>query len=282
MQQPARSHPVLSIRVGVIRTLSRELPEETANVAMVYEGSTQAVMMASPADLGDFAVEEFSLSERIVDRPGEIESLEVAAHQKWHRAPDVAQQRAVRGPDAPPSLRGRSGRLRPMRHRQSRRGAASASVGDCPESRADHRRRRSRSGSAGELAAAAPIGPGRSTPPRSIALGRGFLPPARMSGGTMLLDQLIGALALDGVDASTGAVVLTSRVSVEMVQKSVLAGAPVVIAVSAPTGPCGAACRGCWHDTGRAGARRRLRGLHTTPPYRQRRPLRCRLASRTT
>ena len=54
MQQPARSHPVLSIRVGVIRTISRELPEETA-IAMVYEGSTQAVMMASPNPSGNWA-----------------------------------------------------------------------------------------------------------------------------------------------------------------------------------------------------------------------------------
>src|SRR5262245_26585379 len=78
MHEPAHSHPALAMRVGVIRTISRELPEETA-VAMVYGGSTQAVMMASPSDLRDFAV-GFSLSERIVDGPGEIESLEVAPH----------------------------------------------------------------------------------------------------------------------------------------------------------------------------------------------------------
>jgi FdhD protein len=45
------------------------------------------------------------------------------------------------------------------------------------------------------------------------------------------LDNLIGATP----DSSLGAVVLTSHVSVEMVQKSAMAGASVILAVSAPT-----------------------------------------------
>jgi FdhD protein len=49
------------------------------------------------------------------------------------------------------------------------------------------------------------------------------------------LDKLIGAMAFAGLDAAQGAIVLTSRVSVEMVQKTVIAGCTVLIAVSAPT-----------------------------------------------
>jgi FdhD protein len=49
------------------------------------------------------------------------------------------------------------------------------------------------------------------------------------------LDKLAGALARDGASARDGLVVLTSRVSVEMVQKSAAIAAPVVVAVSAPT-----------------------------------------------
>jgi FdhD protein len=45
------------------------------------------------------------------------------------------------------------------------------------------------------------------------------------------LDKLIGPTP----DCSLGAVVLTSRVSVEMVQKSAMAGASLILAVSAPT-----------------------------------------------
>ena len=49
------------------------------------------------------------------------------------------------------------------------------------------------------------------------------------------LDKLAGALARDGVGASAGAIILTSRVSVEMVQKTAAIGAPIIVAVSAPT-----------------------------------------------
>jgi FdhD protein len=49
------------------------------------------------------------------------------------------------------------------------------------------------------------------------------------------LDKLAGALLRDGVPGNTGMVLLTSRVSVEMVQKSAAIGAPLIVAVSAPT-----------------------------------------------
>jgi FdhD protein len=49
------------------------------------------------------------------------------------------------------------------------------------------------------------------------------------------LDKLAGALAQTKTAASDGLVLLTSRVSVEMVQKSAAMGAPMVVAVSAPT-----------------------------------------------
>ena len=48
-------------------------------------------------------------------------------------------------------------------------------------------------------------------------------------------DKLIGRLHRQRVEAGQGIVLLTSRVSVEMVQKSACIGAPIIVAVSAPT-----------------------------------------------
>ncbi len=49
------------------------------------------------------------------------------------------------------------------------------------------------------------------------------------------LDKLVGAVATAGLDPAKGFVLLTSRVSVEMVQKSAMLGAEIIVAVSAPT-----------------------------------------------
>src|SRR2546430_10834202 len=49
------------------------------------------------------------------------------------------------------------------------------------------------------------------------------------------LDKLSGALAQASIVASEGIVLLTSRVSVEMVQKTAAIGAPAMVSVSAPT-----------------------------------------------
>lgn len=49
------------------------------------------------------------------------------------------------------------------------------------------------------------------------------------------LDKLAGALVRAGRKASHGAILMTSRVSVELVQKAAMMGAPVLAAISAPT-----------------------------------------------
>ena len=50
------------------------------------------------------------------------------------------------------------------------------------------------------------------------------------------LDKLIGALLKSGVDARSGFVVVTSRASFEMIQKTTVLGAPLMAAISGPTG----------------------------------------------
>ena len=49
------------------------------------------------------------------------------------------------------------------------------------------------------------------------------------------LDKLVGALARRGVDPASGFVLVTSRCSFEMVEKSAAFGARAIVAVSAPT-----------------------------------------------
>ena len=66
----------LAFTAGRASDDSRVLPEEVA-VALSYNGSTHAVMMATPADLVDFAY-GFSLTEGIAT-PDEIDTVETVA-----------------------------------------------------------------------------------------------------------------------------------------------------------------------------------------------------------
>ena len=231
MPRPSHSVPSVAVAGGSARPTTRDIPEETA-VALSYNGTTQAVMMATPADLQEFAV-GFSLGEGIVDHPDQIERLEIEELdagidcQMW--LSDAAadrlgeRRRQIAGPVGC-GLCGIDSLEQAMR--------------PLPQLPPDS----VCTGSVRLLHAMHMLRKGQKLHDLTRGVhGAGFLHSddsvtvKEDVGRHNALDKLIGSLTLDGVDPASGAILLTSRVSVELVQKTVLAGAPILIAVSAPT-----------------------------------------------
>jgi FdhD protein len=75
--------PHAAVRVDRVdhrqRQASRTLAEETP-IALAYNGTSTAVLMATPADLTEVAT-GFSLTEAIIRQPCEIEDLDIVRHQ---------------------------------------------------------------------------------------------------------------------------------------------------------------------------------------------------------
>ncbi|NKX44842.1 formate dehydrogenase accessory sulfurtransferase FdhD [Roseicyclus persicicus] len=212
------------------REVTRALPEEVP-VAVTCNGTTQAVMMCTPADLEEFAV-GFALTEGYAT-PDQIERVEILEAEAgiearlWiaeEAAAELgARRRAMLGPVGCglcgiESLEQALRVLPPVSARTTltraeAAGALDALRGHQPLHDLTH-----------AVHAAGLLMPGR-----GIVLAREDV------GRHNALDKLIGAALRAGIDPAAGAVVLTSRVSVEMVQKTVLAGAGLLIAASAPT-----------------------------------------------
>jgi FdhD protein len=218
-------------RDGEATPALRTIPEETP-IALTYGRSTFAVMMATPADLTDFAV-GFSLSEGIVQRPAEIAALEVVA---------VADGVELRMDLA-------EGRQSSLARRQ-RRITGPGGCGLCGmDSLAEAVRPMPEVGSGGTFSpadiqaalAAMPETQRINALTRAVHAaafwtpGHGLVALREDVGRHNALDKLVGAMAVAGVRAADGIVLLSSRVSVEMVQKAAVLGAPLIVAVSAPT-----------------------------------------------
>ncbi|MDF1856883.1 formate dehydrogenase accessory sulfurtransferase FdhD [Pseudooceanicola sp.] len=229
------SQSVATMSGGAIGTATRSLPEEVP-VALVAQGSTLAVMMCSPGDLEDFAL-GFCLSEAIVSDPGQIETLEIVELEQGIEA------RLWLAPDRAGAL---SARRRFM--------AGPVGCGMCGIDSLEQAMRPLPEVAAGPLFGSDEVTGAaealrRFQPLHDRARGlhaAGFLRPGQGPGAGIAaaredvgrhnaLDKLIGGMARAGADMKSGAVVLTSRVSVEMVQKCALAGVPLIVAVSAPT-----------------------------------------------
>jgi FdhD protein len=231
LRDPVRTVERLAWRDSRFTDGTRAIPEETA-LALTYNGGTYAVMMGTPQSLEDFAI-GFSLSEGIVQVPEEIASLEIVDLD------DGIELRMWLAEDKAARLSER------RRHIAGPTGCGLCGIDSIAEA----------------VRPTALVGKGRSFTPREIMTAMAGMPPLQpinietravhaaafwtpASGIVALredvgrhnaLDKLAGALAQAKVSTAEGMILLTSRVSVEMVQKTAALGASVMVAVSAPT-----------------------------------------------
>ncbi|QIB33995.1 formate dehydrogenase accessory sulfurtransferase FdhD [Ancylobacter pratisalsi] len=231
MIAPVVRVPRLACKSGEVRPGERAIPEETP-VAIVHNGSTYAVMMATPADLEDFGY-GFSLTEGVIGALSEVDSIETLEFDAgvevrlWlnetRASQMVARRRQIAGPTGcglcgveSLELAVKPARAVPEGRRFSVSDIAQAIASLPPAQRLNHETR--------AVHAAAFWNP-----------ADGLVAVREDVGRHNALDKLVGHLTRTGEDAAGGMVLLTSRVSIEMVQKTAMLGAAVLVAVSAPT-----------------------------------------------
>ncbi|EJL73060.1 formate dehydrogenase family accessory protein FdhD [Variovorax sp. CF313] len=228
----ARLLPVQGVRGGEAYAVQDWVAEEVP-VALEFNGISHAVMLATPLDLEDFAL-GFSLSEGILDHAHELYAVETGESELGITVRlQVASAAFARLKQRRRTIAGRTG------------------CGLCGTESLAHVSR--------ELPVLAdPAGPLERQAIARAMLQVQSLQTLQQATGAVhaaawcsadgevqwlredvgrhnALDKLIGALANNDVDASGGFIAVTSRASFEMVQKTAMAGVPLLAAVSAPT-----------------------------------------------
>lgn len=214
-----------------LATLDLAVPEETA-VGISYDSEPYVVLMATPADLADLAL-GFTVSERIAGA-AEVLDVRVSAQDEGLVA-DVLLSAAG---------------ARQARERRRRNLEGRSSCGLCGVESPEHAMRAlpvlggglvvapvAIQATVAALSAAQTIGAEtRATHAAGWASADGRLLLAREDVGRHnALDKLIGAAAKAQLDPATAFVVVTSRCSYEMVEKTAVAGVAMIAAISAPT-----------------------------------------------
>ena len=212
--------------------LRDEVVAQEVAVALVYNGVSHAVMMATPCDLEDVA-RGFTLTEHLVEKPSEIYDIEVEPKGRGIEVNlEIATQRMLALQERRRTLAGRTGcglcgvdsleaALRPVPATRAtatvkRAAIARAMAALPPEQRIN------RDNGATHAAGWATLD--------------GTLVTVREDVGRHnALDKLAGAIAKLGKLGEPGFVVVTSRCSYEMVQKAAAIDAAAIAAVSAPT-----------------------------------------------
>ena len=219
-------------RGGIMARGERIVPEEVP-IAFSYGGSSHAVMMGTPDDLEDFAV-GFSLTEGIITDRSQVAGIELLEDEKGI---DV---QVTLLDDVEDALR-----------RRRRSMAGPVGCGLCGIESIEQAVRTVPDVSKVELSlshadivqAVALLNESQPLHRETRAVhgagfyipGKGLIAVREDVGRHNALDKLCGAVIRAGETGASGAVAVTSRLSVEMVQKTAILGAPVLIAISAPT-----------------------------------------------
>lgn len=209
----------------------RKLPEEVA-ISLTYNRASYAVMMATPLDLEDFGV-GFTLNEGLIGSVDELSEIEVCRHEL--------------GLELRMTLVGAAAERTAERRRRI---AGPVGCGLCGIESLEEALRPLPPVSSSALVTPQEIHDALSALSAQQALnretravhaagywlrGRGVMAVREDVGRHNALDKLAGALARGGESAAEGMLLISSRVSIEMVQKATMMGAGLLVAVSAPT-----------------------------------------------
>lgn len=229
--EPVVTHRVERWADGNVSAQEDQLAQETP-VALVYNGISHAVMLASPGDLVEFAT-GFTLSEGIAEAVDEIYDIEVMATAEGIEVHiGLSSRRMAALKERRRNLSGRTGcglcgteSLAEVERAHAQlpvvKGFTAVNIHRAMQSLAAGQRMHALTGAVHAAAWAT----------RDGSVEYVFEDVGRHNA----LDKLIGRLAREKKSFSEGCALITSRASFEMVQKAALAGAGVLAAVSAPT-----------------------------------------------
>jgi FdhD protein len=214
-----------------VQPVSERVAEEVA-VSLNYNGLAYAVMMTSPGDFEDFVL-GFSLTEGVIDRPAQLDRLEIVPLDEGILLRIEIDPACVQRVEAQRRrLAGRTacGLCGAESIEQALRHPSALDAGLCVSHAALHfafdllSRRQTLNALTGAVHAAA-----WANPEGELELVREDV------GRHNALDKLIGALSRSGQRPQEGFALVTSRASFEMAQKAAMARIPILAAISAPT-----------------------------------------------
>ncbi|WP_088159620.1 formate dehydrogenase accessory sulfurtransferase FdhD [Achromobacter xylosoxidans] len=239
MPTPPPSRPdctqvqVTRVRGGaLVPEVETDSVAEETPVALEFNGISHATMLATPADLEDFAV-GFALSEGIIDGVSDVRGIDLLPQCDGIVVQlEISTACEVRLKSRRRAMAGRTGCglcgvetlpevLRPVAPVTN---GSPVRIQSVLAAMRDMRARQALHDITGATHAA-----GWAGADGTVALVREDV------GRHNALDKLIGALARQAMHAGDGIVVVSSRASFEMVQKTAAAGVAVLASVSAPT-----------------------------------------------